>query len=149
MAWRTDIDHAFGKLRKFIQLRHGLLVATAEGHKETARPPHTAFRKTEPPEGAHCLSPADLQAELDKLEDKKKLVELLGYRFPKDSPVMKHLEGAKEIDIVNSALEEIMVTSTEEHWAYAKKKNYTLREACLGNSLQKLASRFEESGMLM
>ena len=85
------------------------------------------------------------QSELDK----KKLVELLGYRFPKDSPVMKHLEGAKEIDIVNSALEVIMVTATEEHWAYAKKKNYTLREACLGNSLQKLASRFEESGMLM
>ena len=85
------------------------------------------------------------QSELDK----KKLIELLGYRFPKDSPVMKHLDGASEIEIVNSALEEIMVSATEEHWKYAKKKNYTLREACLGNSLQKLASRFEESGMLM
>jgi glutamate dehydrogenase (NAD(P)+) len=85
------------------------------------------------------------QSELDK----KKLIELLGYIFPKDSPVMKHLDGASEIEIVNSALEEIMVAATEEHWKYAKKKNYTLREACLGNSLQKLASRFEESGMLM
>ena len=68
VAWRTDIDHSFVKLRKFLQLRHGQLLATAEGHKETARPPHTAFRKTEPPEGAHCRSAADLQAELDELD---------------------------------------------------------------------------------
>jgi glutamate dehydrogenase/leucine dehydrogenase len=74
---------------------------------------------------------------------------MLGYRFPDDSPIMKHLKGAKEIDIVLSGLEQIMVDATHEHWNFAKKRNITLREACLGNSLVKLASRFEESGMMM
>ena len=84
-----------------------------------------------------------------KEQQNKKLIKMLGYKFPENSPVMKQLEGAKEIDIVLSGLEEIMVSATEENWKYAKKRNLTLREACLGNSLKKLASRFEESGMLM
>jgi len=62
---------------------------------------------------------------------------------------MKSIVGAKEIDIVLSGLEDIMVTATKENWKYAQKRNLTLREACLGNSLKKLASRFEESGMIM
>lgn len=82
-------------------------------------------------------------------QQKKKLIKMLGYKFPEKSPIMKHLEGAKEIDIVLSGLEEIMVTATKENWKYAKKRNLTLREACLGNSLKKLASRFEESGMML
>jgi len=68
VGWRTAIDKGFVNLRKFLQLRHGQLVSTAEGHKETARPPHTGFRKTEPPDGAHCRSAEELQAELDKLD---------------------------------------------------------------------------------
>ena len=74
---------------------------------------------------------------------------MLGYKFPENSPIMKKIQGATELDIVLSGLEEIMVTSTKENWKYAKKRNLTLREACLGNSLKKLASRFEESGMML
>ena len=85
------------------------------------------------------------QSELDK----KKLVDLLGYRFPKDSPVMKHLEGAKEIDIVYSGLENIMVEATREHWGYAMERPMSLRDACFANSISKLDSRFRESGMML
>jgi glutamate dehydrogenase (NAD(P)+) len=79
----------------------------------------------------------------------RQLIDMLGYKFPENSPVMKHLKGASEHDIVLSGLEEIMVTATKENWNYAAKRNLTLREACLGNSLKKLSSRFEESGMLL
>jgi glutamate dehydrogenase (NAD(P)+) len=79
----------------------------------------------------------------------KKLIKMLGYKFPENSPVMKQLQGAKEIDIVLSGLEEIMVAATQENWKYARKRNLTLREACIGNTLKKLASRFEESGMML
>jgi hypothetical protein len=41
---------------------------------------------------------------------------MLGYSFPANSPLMKQLTGAKEIDIVYSGLEEIMVNATREHW---------------------------------
>ena len=74
---------------------------------------------------------------------------MLGYKFPENSPVMKHLKGAKEIDIVHSGLEEIMVSATKENWKYARKRNLTLREACLGNSLKKLQTHFKESGIMM
>lgn len=84
-----------------------------------------------------------------KEQQNKKLIKMLGYKFPENSPIMKSLEAAKEIDIVLSGLEEIMVEATKENWNYARKRNLTLREACLGNSLKKLASRFEESGMMM
>jgi len=80
-------------------------------------------------------------------EKNKRLIAMLGYKFPENSPVLQHLKGASEYDIVLSGLEEIMVTATKENWQYASKRNLTLREACLGNSLKKLSSRFEESGL--
>jgi glutamate dehydrogenase (NAD(P)+) len=82
-------------------------------------------------------------------QQKKKLIKMLGYKFPETSPIMKHLEGAKEIDIVLSGLEEIMTTATKENWKYARKRNLTLREACLGNALKKLESHFNESGLML
>ena len=77
------------------------------------------------------------------------LIKILGYKFPKKSPLLKELEGAREIDLVYSGLEEIMVTATRENWAYAMKKNLSLRDACMANSLKKLSSRFEESGLML
>lgn len=59
------------------------------------------------------------------------------------------MQGAREIDIVYSGLEEIMTSATKENWDYARERNITLREACFANSIVKLAKRFEESGMMM
>jgi hypothetical protein len=64
---------------------------------------------------------------------------MLGYRFPDNSPLLEALQGAKEIDIVYSGLEEIMVQATRENWGFANDRHTSLRDACLANSLNKLA----------
>lgn len=64
---------------------------------------------------------------------------MLGYRFPEGSPILESLKGAKEIDIVKSGLEEIMMTAAAEQWKYARSRHVSLRDACLGNSISKLA----------
>lgn len=94
------------------------------------------------------VAPGRMTAKHQEMQ-KKKLIKMLGYQFPEKSPVMQHLKGAKEIDIVLSGLEEIMVTSTQENWKYARKRNLTLREACLGNALKKLRDHYKESGLMM
>lgn len=74
---------------------------------------------------------------------------MLGYRFPENSPLMQKIRGAEEIDIVRSGLEEIMAQATREHWDYAVKRQVSLREACISRSLEKLETRFEQSGMMI
>ena len=78
-----------------------------------------------------------------------KVLKMLDYNIPQNSPFYEKIKGAKEIDIVYSALEEIMVGSTRENWLFAEENNVSLREACLANCLTKLAKRFEESGTMM
>lgn len=82
-------------------------------------------------------------------QQKSNLLKALGYKFPPDSPIMKQLTGAREIDIVHSGLEEIMTSATREHYKFAEERNITLRQACFANSISKLASRYEESGMMI
>lgn len=74
---------------------------------------------------------------------------MLGYRFPENSPLMKQIQGAEEIDIVKSGLEEIMVQATKEHWDFAVQRQISLREACIARSLEKLETRFQQSGMMI
>jgi len=73
---------------------------------------------------------------------------MLGYSFPANSPLMKQLSGAKEIDIVYSGLEEILVAATIEHWDFKESKHISLRDACFVNCINKLSDRFIESGMI-
>jgi len=82
-------------------------------------------------------------------QQKQDLLKMLGYRFPESSPLRKHIQGAEEIDLVKSGLEEIMVQATREHWGYALERQISLREACIAKSLTKLATRFERSGMMI
>jgi len=72
-----------------------------------------------------------------------KLLASLGYSFPKKSPHMKNLEGAKEIDIVYSGLEEIMTSATRDSWNYAQEHKLSFRDACLGRAIKKIHSHFE------
>jgi glutamate dehydrogenase (NAD(P)+) len=82
-------------------------------------------------------------------QQKANLLKMLGYRFPEGSPILNSIKGAKEIDIVKSGLEEIMTTAAAEQWKYAQVRHVSLRDACLGNSISKLAQRFEQSGMMI
>jgi len=78
-----------------------------------------------------------------------KLLSSLGYSFPKRSPHMKNLEGAKEIDIVYSGLEEIMTSATRDSWKYAQEHNLSFRDACLGRAIKKIHSHFEQCGLMI
>ena len=73
----------------------------------------------------------------------------MGYKLPKNSPHMKNLAGAREIDIVYSGLDEIMSEATMEHWNYAVEHNLNFRDACFGKSIRKIHSHFEQSGLMI
>lgn len=73
----------------------------------------------------------------------------MGYVFPATSPLVKNLEGANEIDIVYSGLEEIMTEAVKEHWTYAHENNLHFRDACFVKSIKKLYQHFDQTGLLI
>lgn len=81
-------------------------------------------------------------------QSRSHLLNMLGYKIPKDSPLIKQIEGSKEIDVVNAALEEIMVNATRECWNHAQKRNISLRDATLALILDKLGQTFQETGIM-
>jgi len=59
------------------------------------------------------------------------------------------VEGADELDIVYSGLEEIMVTATRENWELAVEKNLSFRDACFVNAIGKVHKSMEETGLMI
>ena len=78
-----------------------------------------------------------------------KILEAMGYTLPRDSPHMKSLAGASEVDIVYSGLENIMNEATKVHWEYAIENNLNFRDACLGKAIRKIHQHFEQSGLMI
>jgi glutamate dehydrogenase/leucine dehydrogenase len=78
-----------------------------------------------------------------------KILATMGYTIPKNSPHMQNLEGAREIDIVYSGLEEIMNEATKQHWEYSVENNLNFRDACLGLAIRKIYTHFEQSGLMI
>jgi len=81
-----------------------------------------------------------------KYEEKSqmRLLKIMGYEFD-DSAI----EGADEVDIVYSGLEEIMCNATKENWDYAMKKNLSFRDACLVNAINKVYNSIKENGIMI
>jgi len=48
------------------------------------------------------------------------------------------IKGADEIDIVYSALDEIMSTAVHDNWTFAVNNNLNFRDACLINTMNKI-----------
>jgi glutamate dehydrogenase (NAD(P)+) len=73
-----------------------------------------------------------------KYEEKSKLrlLHAVGIKVPETSPLAMNLEGAKEIDLVHSGLEEIMTSAVRKHWKLALFHNVTLRDACYMSVIQ-------------
>lgn len=71
-------------------------------------------------------------------KQKQKLLQMMGYKIPKNSPHMKNLKGAKEIDIVYSGLNEIMDEATDKHWQFAIDNNLMFRDACFSLAIKKV-----------
>ena len=84
-----------------------------------------------------------------KYEEKSKLRLLLavGIKVPETSPLAVNLEGAKEIDLVHSGLEEIMTTAVRKHWELSLFHNVSLREACLMNAMQGIYQDYVMNGI--
>ena len=78
-----------------------------------------------------------------------KILEAMGYTLPTDSPHIKGLAGASEVDIVYSGLENIMNEATKEHWEYAIENNLNFRDACFGKAIRKIHQHFEQSGLMI
>jgi len=57
------------------------------------------------------------------------------------------LEGASELDIVHSGLEEIMTNAVRENWTLAYNKKVGFRDACLINAITKVYTCYKECGI--
>lgn len=82
-----------------------------------------------------------------KYEEKSqmRLLEIMGYE-PEEG---KEIEGASELDIVYSGLEEIMCSAVKENWDFSVKKNLSFRDACLVNSIGKVYKSYKENGIMI
>ena len=58
-------------------------------------------------------------------------------------------EGAAELDIVYSGLEEIMQHAVQENWQFAIDQNLSFRNACFVNAIQKVHRNRMETGMMI
>ena len=58
-------------------------------------------------------------------------------------------EGAAELDIVYSGLEEIMQHAVQENWQFAIDENLSFRNACFVNAIQKVHRSRMETGMMI
>jgi len=78
-----------------------------------------------------------------------KLLSMMGYVIPQNSPHMRKLTGASEIDIVYSGLEEIMNNATSENWSHAYINDLNFRDACFGRAIKKIHTHFEQCGLMI
>uniref|UniRef100_A0A7S3MYK7 Glutamate/phenylalanine/leucine/valine/L-tryptophan dehydrogenase C-terminal domain-containing protein n=1 Tax=Strombidium inclinatum TaxID=197538 RepID=A0A7S3MYK7_9SPIT len=89
------------------------------------------------------VSPGKMTKKFDQ-QSQLKLIELIGI-----STEDIDIKGADEIDIVYSALDEIMTEATKDNWAYAMHHNLNFRDACLGNAMMKIYRMYQESGLTL
>jgi len=87
------------------------------------------------------VSPGKLTKKFDE-KSQIKMLNLMGYSgFDND------VKGADEIDIVYSALDEIMTGAVHQNWDLAVEKDLNFRDACLVNAINKVYSHYQKSGI--
>ena len=60
------------------------------------------------------------------------------------------VKGASEIDIVYTALDEIMTTAVQENWEFnAKNPTLNFRDACLVRAISKISKHYNEVGFTL
>jgi glutamate dehydrogenase (NAD(P)+) len=89
------------------------------------------------------VSPGKMTKKFDE-NSQIKLLNLMGYtEFNED------VKGADEIDIVYSALDEIMTQAVKDNWSYAIENDLIFRDACLVNAMNKVYNHYKECGISM
>lgn len=83
-----------------------------------------------------------------KLKSQLLILEKMGITITKNSPMYKRLEGAGEIDVIYTCLEQFMTDSVKNSWNFSQKSNLKLRDACLTRALYKVYNHYELAGMM-
>ena len=78
------------------------------------------------------------------MKSQARLLKLMGFEDKIDP-----LEGADEVDIVYSGLEEIMTSACRENWDIAVERNLSFRNACFVNSIEKVYRSMQETGIMI
>lgn len=78
------------------------------------------------------------------MKSQARLLKLMGFEDKIDQ-----LEGADEVDIVYSGLEEIMTSACRENWDIAVERNMSFRNACFVNSIEKVYRSMQETGIMI
>lgn len=78
------------------------------------------------------------------MKSQARLLKLMGFEDKIDQ-----LEGADEVDIVYSGLEEIMTSACRENWDIAVERNLSFRNACFVNSIEKVYRSMQETGIMI
>jgi glutamate dehydrogenase/leucine dehydrogenase len=79
-------------------------------------------------------------------QSQKRLLEIMGYEGNGEGD---DIQGASEIDIVYSGLDEIMSQAVKENWEFAIKKKLSFRDACLVNAIGKVYKSYKENGIMI
>lgn len=88
------------------------------------------------------ISPGRMTKKYEQ-KSQAKLLKALGY----SEGEIDISEGADEIDIVYSGLEEIMTSAVRENWKYAVDNELCFRDACLANAINKVYQCYKECGI--
>lgn len=92
------------------------------------------------------ISPGKLSKKFQQ-RSKLKLLQTVGMKITESSPLYKNLEGANELDIVYTGLEDFMTEAVQKHWALALLNNVPLRDACYLQAMTDIYKNFKERGI--
>ncbi len=89
------------------------------------------------------ISPGKMTKKYEE-QSQKRLLEIMGYEHAGED-----IEGASEVDIVYSGLDEIMSQAVKENWDFSIKKKLSFRDACLVNAITKVYKSYKENGIMI
>ena len=87
------------------------------------------------------ISPGKMSKKYEQ-QSTLRLLELIGYTNDD-----LDIKGAEEIDIVYSALDEIMTQAVRDNWSFAIEKDLNFRDACLVRSMEKIHQAYIDCGL--
>ena len=70
------------------------------------------------------------------------MLHLMGY-----TELDSEIKGADEIDIVYSALDDVMSTAVRENWKYSVENNMCFRDACLVKAINQVYQHYKICGI--
>ena len=87
------------------------------------------------------VSPGKMTKKFDE-QSQIRMLNIMGY-----TGLDEQIKGADEIDIVYSALDEIMTNAVHDNWKYAMDNELNFRDACLVRAINKVYEHYKVSGV--